>query len=51
MRLRTLAPIRCPHCRGPLRPKKWLPAWVKWCGKCRCTVQYLDDEQLQVWDL
>lgn len=56
--MRTVAPIRCPHCRSRLTTKYWAwrgvreAMWMRWCKRCRCTVVYIwndEDPEVLAW--
>jgi hypothetical protein len=53
IRLKVIAPVRCPDCRSRLTATKWLrnlglaPLGVRWCKRCLRTVAY--DDRVDGW--
>lgn len=48
--LKPIYPVNCPHCRHRLTAKRRLPVTVRWCHRCRCTVQYVTQQDLEQQD-
>lgn len=44
--MRAIYPVSCPHCKGRLTCRAWLPLQTRWCRRCQCTVQYFSEEEL-----